>query len=226
MVGKLKDFSRWAELEEGGFGFRDNAAACGYANASHARMKRIFDLLYPERLPGEEILQTCDGVIRTALLDQLLDAGCDDEMALRSSRDAMQKIGDDLIAGERLGYLVVLRGQHEVLETPRYVASKSTESMAGWFDEDGNLSDGRTCLQIVQIDTSALFTAVANNLKKHLEKFESTGRYSVEEMAQARRDLDSIRATVESAHNTEKAKSAGQEVAKALASFRKEPIQP
>jgi len=210
---RLKDFASWKDLAKG-FGFRDSAVACGYANPSHARMKRIFDLLFPQRLPGQEITQQCDGVVHMALLDQLLDAGCADEMALRSSRDAMVKIADDLIAGVRPGFLVCLRGQHEVIETPRYVPCESVESMAEWFDEDGNLPDGRTCLQIVQIDTNALFTAVNDNLKKYLAKFEATGRYSAEEMEQAKNGLDKIRELVESAYTTEQPEHHGRKVAK------------
>jgi hypothetical protein len=197
---RLKDFSLWSNMQSGGFGFRDTAAALGYGVPSHARMKRLFDLFFPQRGSGEELKQGTYGLYRMALVDQLLDAGCSDEMALRVSRDVVDLVADDILKKNRPGFLVCLRGQHEILRTPEYVsAAKVDFILESWFDEEGNLPDGRTCCGIFQIDCHSLFTALANNLKVYLEGFESSGRYTVAELEEARKSLDGLRDLVDSA---------------------------
>src|SRR5438270_7527704 len=92
------------EALEQGFSKRDVAALLGYPEASHTRVRKLYQLFYPNSSGGLTMLD----VFRLAVADQFLRVGCSDKQVVDATRSALQWIGDDIGAGLEPGYIVAL----------------------------------------------------------------------------------------------------------------------
>jgi hypothetical protein len=142
-------------------------------------------------LTGPEVFHAC-------LIDQLLDCGCEDVMAVAYSKMAFNAVADDLLAGcdaERLGYLVIFRGLNQVLKA-EYV--RAEDSVSDFF-VDGRLADGRVCTGVIQLDLGQLLICVRERLAQNIESFRAK-KYSAQEIADALQSAKSLIDQIEAVH--------------------------
>jgi hypothetical protein len=192
-MGRKKQFNQ-------GHSRADAMFCAGYDRPNNGRWNRVMRLLPDRKGSGAAYLDRPQ-VFRAALIDQCLDAGCDDIQAVQYSELAYNAMADELRAGcdaDQLGDLVIFRGWHEVL-TAKYVPVGQESIIADSFT-NGYLNDGRVCLGVIQIDLAKLLSCLRDRMNGHIKSFAGK-KYSGKEISDALHSTKFLIDEIEAAHS-------------------------
>jgi hypothetical protein len=172
-----------------------DAAVCIGRLPNHGRVAKVFDLIAPDRTADDPVELNALGLMRVAILDQLVSAGCPDELAVKASRVGSEQMADDLIQELEPGFLVCCKNLTSVAEVTYIPADPSNG-----YKEVEKLVNSGEWVSVTQIDLGVLLETVKKNLQARIRSFEETKRYSAEAIAEALRDAFSLRDLIESAY--------------------------
>lgn len=186
-----------------GFSKRDVAALLGYAEASHTRLRKLYQLFYPNSSGGLTMVD----VFRLAVADQLLRVGSSDKQVVDATRSALKWIDDDLGAGLEPGYIVALCSMRDCWEIKFFSSNELDQIDDILKSEDGTVDPLSSCVSIYQIDVPSLVRAINYNWKHRMqeisERKRASKRITVDAMKKALTGAGEFRRLVESAYQFE-----------------------
>lgn len=192
------------------FNQTDAAEFWGYP-VTHGRMRKLINLLKPDRggVKGESTLIDGNELLVGAVILFLWDSfACDDGMAKVLSAILPKWVGPDLERKELPGFLLTYTDHTSDLFKFEYVSRAKWEDWSGVKDlfsapemHPDNVG-GRKLVSVSAIDLHALFGTVIERIVAKFKQYETSGRVSAEDVAEALHEAGNIRDLIESAYQT------------------------